>query len=126
VEAKLEAGLSAQCVYQDLLSEHGFKDCYESAKRYVRKLKAKDPARVWRIECKPGEEAQVDFSLGAPIVDEQGKRTRTWDVAEMIRCQGSADVSQTPRHPSMHMRVLRCFRWTAEVKKMRDTRKAVS
>ena len=45
VEAKLEAGLSAQCVYQDLLSEHGFKDSYESVKRYVRKLKAKDPAR---------------------------------------------------------------------------------
>jgi hypothetical protein len=55
VEAKLEAGLSAQCVYQDLLSKHGFKDSYESVKRYVRKLKAKDPARVWRIECNPGE-----------------------------------------------------------------------
>ncbi len=68
VEAKLEAGLSAKCVYQGLLSEHGFKDCYESAKRYVRKLKAKDPARVWRIECNPGEEAQVDFGLGAPLL----------------------------------------------------------
>ena len=78
VEAKVEAGLSAQCVYQDLVTEHGFKDSYESVKRYVRKLKAKAPARVWRIECNPGEEAQVDFGLGAPIVDEQGKRTRTW------------------------------------------------
>ena len=78
VEAKLEAGLSAQCVYQDLRAERGFKDSYESVKRYVRKLKAKDPARVWRIECNPGEEAQVDFGLGASIVDEQGKRTRTW------------------------------------------------
>ena len=78
VESKVEDGLSAQCVYQDLVSEHGFKDSYESVKRYVRKLKAKDPARVWRIECNPGEEAQVDFGLGAPIVDEQGKRTRTW------------------------------------------------
>ena len=78
VEAKVEAGLSAQCVYQDLVTEHGFKDSYESVKRYVRKLKAKAPARVWRIECEPGEEAQVDFGLGAPIVEGQGKRTRTW------------------------------------------------
>ena len=68
VEAKLKAGLSAQCVYQDLLSEHGFKDSYESVKRYVRKLKAKDPARVWRIECNRGEEAQVDFGLGHPLL----------------------------------------------------------
>ena len=78
VEAKVEAGLSARCVYQDLVTEHGFKDSYESVKRYVRKLKAKAPARVWRIECAPGEEAQVDFGLGAPIVEAQGKRTRTW------------------------------------------------
>jgi hypothetical protein len=55
VEAKVAAGLSAQCVYQDLVTEHGFKDSYESVKRYVRKFKAKAPARVWRIECEPGE-----------------------------------------------------------------------
>jgi transposase len=78
VEAKVEAGLSAQCVYQDLVTDHEFGDSYESVKRFVRKLKAKRPARVWRMECNPGEEAQVDFGLGAPIVDEQGKRTRTW------------------------------------------------
>ena len=83
VESKVHAGLSAQCVYQDLVTEYGFKDSYESVKRYVRKLKAKEPTRVWRIEAHPGEEAQVDFGLGAPIVDEQGKRTRTW-VLRMV------------------------------------------
>ncbi len=78
VEAKVEAGLSAQCVYQDLVTEHGFTDSYESVKRYVRKFKDTAPARVWRVGCEPGEEAQVDFGLGAPIVEEQGRRTRTW------------------------------------------------
>ena len=35
VESKVHAGLSAQCVYQDLVTEYGFKDSYESVKRYV-------------------------------------------------------------------------------------------
>ena len=77
VVERVNAGLSAQCVYQDLVTEYGFRDSYKSVNRYVRKFKAKEPTRVWRIECHPGEEAQVDFGLGAPIVDEQGKRTRT-------------------------------------------------
>jgi hypothetical protein len=48
------------------------------AASHLRKLKVKESTRVWRIECHAGEEAQVDFGLGAPIVDEQRKRTRTW------------------------------------------------
>ena len=78
VESKVHAGLSAQSIYQDLRTEHGFQNSYESVKRFVRKLKVKEPARVWRMECNPGEEAQVDFGLGAPIVEANGKRTRTW------------------------------------------------
>jgi len=27
---------------------------------------------VWRIEVQPGEEAQVDFGTGAPLIDDQG------------------------------------------------------
>ena len=61
-----------------------FKDTHEAVKRYVRKLKPKAPDRVWRIECNPGEEAQVDFGLGAPIVDEQGKRSRTWVLSVLL------------------------------------------
>ena len=52
VEAKVEAGLSAQCVYQDLVTDHGFGDSYESVKRFVRKLKARRPARVWRTPAR--------------------------------------------------------------------------
>ena len=36
--AKVEAGLSAQRIYQDLVEENGFADSYESVKRFVRKL----------------------------------------------------------------------------------------
>jgi transposase len=74
----LELGLSAQRIYQDLVAGHGFGGSYPSVRRYVAKLKASEPERVWRIECQPGEEMQVDFGLGAPLVEAGGKTRRTW------------------------------------------------
>lgn len=80
IEGKVEAGLSGQRIYQDLVLEHGFADSYQSVQRFIRKLKAEAPERIWRMECQPGEEAQVDFGLGAPIVDgSTGSRgRRSW------------------------------------------------
>jgi transposase len=74
----LELGLSAQRIYQDLVAGHGFGGSYPSVSRYVAKLKASEPERVWRIECQPGEELQVDFGLGAPLTEPGGKTRRTW------------------------------------------------
>ena len=54
VLAKVEVGLSARRIYQDLAEEKGFADSYESVKRFVRKLRASNPERVWRLECRPG------------------------------------------------------------------------
>src|SRR6266404_6418434 len=76
IAAKVEVELSAQLIYQDLVEQNGFIDSYESVKRFVRKLKARQ--RVWRMECRPGEEVQVDFGLRAPIEDGRGKRRRSW------------------------------------------------
>jgi hypothetical protein len=72
-----EAGLSAQRIYQDLSVEGGFADSYQSVKRYVQKLKASEPRRIWRMESQPGDEAQVDFGLGAPIEIGPGKTRRS-------------------------------------------------
>jgi len=73
----LEAGLTAQRIYQDLVVEHGFTGSYESVKRYARHLRVVHPGRVYRVECLPGEEAQVDFCQGAPILEkETGRRWR--------------------------------------------------
>ena len=76
--AKVEVGLSSQRIYQDLVEENGFSDSYQSVKRFVRKLKVIQPERVWRLECRPGEEVQVDFGLGAPTENGQGKVRRSW------------------------------------------------
>ena len=61
VEGKLEAGLDGKRIWQDLVDEHGFGHGYQSVKRFVGKLRARAPRRVWRMECEPGEEAQVDY-----------------------------------------------------------------
>ena len=69
IGAKLEVGLSARRIYQDLVEQNDFRDSYQSVQRFVRKVKATQPRRVWRMEAQPGEEVQVDFGLGAPIDD---------------------------------------------------------
>jgi transposase len=84
VMLKLEAGLSAQRIYQDLKSDQGYDGSYESVKRYVAALKAKEPRRVWRIECQPGEEMQVDFGLGAMIEGADGKKKRSWVLRAVL------------------------------------------
>jgi transposase len=71
---KLERGLSAQRIYQDLVGDHGFAGGYDSVKRFVRWLGRGRVLPVRRMECAPGEEAQVDFGSGAPIVTVDGKR----------------------------------------------------
>jgi transposase len=78
IERWLEAGLSGQRIYQDLVCEYGFEGSYDSVKRFVRRLKKAHPKRIYRIETLPGEEAQVDFGVGAPILREDGRRRRTY------------------------------------------------
>jgi transposase len=75
--AKLEQGLSAQRIFQDLVQEHGFPGKYPSVRRFVAKLHQSTPLPFRRIEVEPGEEAQIDFGTGAAIVEENGRRRRT-------------------------------------------------
>jgi len=75
--AGVEAGLTAQRIFQDLRAERGFEGAYDAVKRYVRRLSGGNAERIERMECAPGEEAQVDFGLGAPVLVD-GKRRRTW------------------------------------------------
>ena len=78
ISAKVEVGLSARRIYQDLVEQNDFGDSYQSVQRFVRKLKATQPQRVWRLEARPGEEVQVDFGLGAPICDGASRPRRSW------------------------------------------------
>lgn len=73
IETKLEAGLSAQRIYQDLVLEHDFIGSYDSVKRFVRRLGLNTPLPFRRMECEPGQEAQVDFGSGGPVVTSSGR-----------------------------------------------------
>jgi len=74
IKQKLDQGLSAQRIWQDLVGEHGFDGSYSSVKRFVRRLGASTPLPFRRLECEPGQEAQVDFGSGAWIVEDGKKR----------------------------------------------------
>jgi transposase len=77
IQAKVDLGLSAQRIHQDLKAEHGFVGSYYSVRRFVRHLQATQELPFRRLECAPGEEAQVDFGSGAPLRLPDGTRRRT-------------------------------------------------
>jgi transposase len=76
IELAAEQGLSAQRIYQDLVSGEGFPGNYTAVKRFVRRLRPVSELPFRRWESAPGEEAQVDFGQGAWVVDESGRRRR--------------------------------------------------
>jgi len=58
IDQKLDAGLSAQRVWQDLVAEDGFTGSYSSVKRFVRRLGANTPLPFRRMECAPGQKGK--------------------------------------------------------------------
>jgi transposase len=78
IEEKVSQGLSGRRIYQDLVAEQaGGAPSYDSVKRFLRHLRKDTPVPFRRMETAPGQEAQVDFGTGAPIVGADGKRRRT-------------------------------------------------
>jgi transposase len=77
IEAKCALGLNAQRIHQDLCAEHSFSGSYYSVRRFVRCLEVTHELPFRRIECEPGDEAQIDFGTGAPVVSSEGKRRKT-------------------------------------------------
>ncbi len=77
IEEKLDQGLTAQRIYQDLVADHGFKGKYPSVRRFVARLMSGSPLPFRRMEVAPGQEAQVDFGTGATLVLPDGRRRKT-------------------------------------------------
>lgn len=77
IRDKLTLGQSARSIYQDLVTEQGYQGSYDSVKRYVSKLKDREPKLYARIETLPGEEAQVDFGEGAKTL-RNGRYRKPW------------------------------------------------
>ena len=76
IEQQLRLGRNGMAIYQDLVELFGFTHRYNSVKRFVRRLKRKDPQQYDRLEFLMGEEAQVDYGRGAPTLHSNGKYLR--------------------------------------------------
>jgi len=79
IELSLSRDRNAVAIWQDLVSESGFRGGYQTVKRFVRKLRGNQPLQPRAvILTAPGEEAQVDYGTGPMIRDPQsGKYRRT-------------------------------------------------
>jgi transposase len=75
---KIDQDLSAQRIFQDLVTEKKFTGSYSSVKRFVRRHRSGVPLPFRRMEWPPGQRAQVDFGRAAPVVDSDGKMRRPW------------------------------------------------
>jgi transposase len=90
IRDKLEAGLNAQRIFQDLQAERAFEGSYESVKRYARKIEECTQVPFRRMEVLPGTECQVDYGTGAWIVSEDGKRRKTHLFRIVLSCSRKA------------------------------------
>ena len=73
IAGKYESGLSVERIHQDLRIEHGYQGSYSSVWRCVQGLGLSEQQRVWRLECEPGEEAQVDYGTMYLLEGEAGR-----------------------------------------------------
>jgi transposase len=71
-------GRNAVAIYQDLVERYEFTQRYNSVKRFVAKLKAREPERFDVLEFGPGEEAQVDYGEGALTRVKDGRYKRPY------------------------------------------------
>jgi transposase len=92
IELGLSRGRNAMAIWQDLVSEYGFTNSYQSVQRFVRKLRGTHTpeARVVIVTA-PGEEAQVDYGTGPMVRDpETGNYRRTRLFVMTLGCSRKA------------------------------------
>jgi transposase len=107
IESKVRVGLTAQRIYQDLQSEVNFAGGYDSVRRFVKKLKATEPSVVWRLECEPGEEVQIDYGEMYLLEGETGRLRKAYFLRVILSCsrKGYTEASLRPNTESF----IRCL-----------------
>jgi transposase len=90
IEEQVALGRNAVAIYQELVEGHAFTHRYNSVKRFVQTLKRRDPERFDVLESAPGEEAQVDFGLGAPTLTATTKYRRPYLFVMTLKYSGKS------------------------------------
>jgi len=76
---KLQQGLHAKRIHQDLVADYGGNTpSYYSVRRFIARLQKKVPLPFRRMETVAAEEAQVDFGTGAMVRMPDGKLRCPW------------------------------------------------
>ena len=65
IKEQLRLRRNATAIYQDLVDQHGFTGAYNGVKRFVAKVRQREPEQFDRLSFLPGEEMQVDYGEGA-------------------------------------------------------------
>ncbi len=90
IESQVALGRNAVSIYQDLCERFGFTHQYTSVKRFVARLKAREPERFDVLDAFPGEEAQVDFGQGAPTRMANGKYRKPYLFVMTLKYSGKS------------------------------------
>lgn len=90
IESQLRLRRNAQSIYQDLVESYGFTHRYNAVKRFVRKLKTRDPEQFDVLEFIPAEEGQVDYGQGALTLHPSGKYRRPYLFVMTLAYSGKA------------------------------------
>jgi transposase len=132
IELDLSRGRNAMAIWQDLVSESGFRGGYQTVKRFVRKLRgSQQPQPRAVILTAPGEEAQVDYGQGPMTRDPQtGKYRRTRLFVMTLGCSRKAVRLLTFRSSSriwaeLHEKAFRRFGGSTRVVVLDNLREGV-
>jgi len=90
IESQVQLGRNAQSIYQDLVEQHDFQHRYNSVKRFVAGLKAREPERFDVLEFLPGEECQVDYGQGALTLYKPGQYRRPYLFVMTLKYSGKS------------------------------------
>jgi transposase len=90
IESQVQLGRNAQSIYQDLVETYGFIHRYNSVKRFVAKLKAREPMRFDVLEFLPAEECQVDYGQGALTLYKPGTYRRPYLFVMTLKYSGKS------------------------------------
>src|SRR5579872_6737188 len=132
IELGLSRGRDATAIWQDLVAESGFGGGYQTVKRFVRKLRGKQPLQPRAvIRTAPGEESQVDYGTGAMVRDPQTRKYRRTRLFVMVLgCSRKAVRFLTFRSSSriwaeLHQRALRRLGGATQVVVLDNLREGV-
>lgn len=103
----LEQGLSVERIHQDLRLGSSFSGSYHSVYRFVRGLDSTSLARVHRLECEPGQEAQIDYGTVSLPLGEGGRPRKVHVLVVTLSFSRKCYVEATLRQNSESF--LRCL-----------------